>query len=99
MRFYKDQANQIHSVADDGSQEHRVQKGWKLISKEQANVIIDQNQQKLFDDQDYYRKRVYSYPPVGDFIDAFIKGDEQAIEEYSQKCIEVKNMYPKPEGF
>jgi hypothetical protein len=42
---------------------------------------------------------LYSYPEIGEFIDAYIKGDEQAMEEYKQKCLEVKAKFPKPEGF
>ena len=41
------------------------------------------------------RKR--AYPPIEDFVDAWVKQDEAALEEYRQKCLDVKAAYPKPE--
>lgn len=41
------------------------------------------------------RKR--EYPPIADFADAWVKQDDEALEEYRQKCLAVKAKYPKPE--
>ena len=40
-----------------------------------------------------------SYPELGEFVDAWVKNDQEALEEYRQKCLDVKAKYPKPEGF
>jgi len=40
--------------------------------------------------------RKYAYPPIEDFADAWVKQDEDALEEYRQKCLAVKAAYPKP---
>ena len=41
------------------------------------------------------RKR--EYPPIEDFVDAWVKQDDTALEEYREKCLAVKAKYPKPE--
>ena len=41
------------------------------------------------------RKR--EYPPIENFADAWVKQDENALEEYRQMCLAVKSKYPKPE--
>lgn len=38
-----------------------------------------------------------AYPPIEDFADAWVKQDEAALEEYRQKCLDVKATYPKPD--
>lgn len=48
--------------------------------------------------QMYKMKRMHEYPPMTDFVDAWVKNDETALESYRQKCIAVKEKYPKPEG-
>ena len=42
-----------------------------------------------------YRKA--HYPPVEVFLDAIVKGDEEAKAEYINKCLEVKGLFPKGE--
>ena len=43
----------------------------------------------------YEELRVAEYPPVEDYLDAIVKGDSEAEEEYKRKCLEVKAKYPK----
>jgi len=40
-----------------------------------------------------------NYPEIGEFLDAWVKKDEVALEEYRKKCLAVKAQFPKPEGF
>jgi hypothetical protein len=42
---------------------------------------------------------LYSYPELGEFVDAWVKNDQAALEEYRQKCLAVKAKFPKPAGF
>lgn len=51
--------------------------------------------QEVFDTQ-YQRDRKQEYPPIEDYIDGVVKGDQDQIDEYIQKCLEVKSKYPKP---
>ena len=43
----------------------------------------------------YKELRVAEYPPMEDYLDAIVKGDTEAEEEYKRKCLEVKAKYPK----
>lgn len=45
----------------------------------------------------YAELRAQSYPPYTDYLDAVVKGDDEAIQAYINRCLEVKAMYPKPE--
>lgn len=42
-------------------------------------------------------KRKQEYPPVQDYIDGIVKGDQSQIDAYLAACQAVKNKYPKPE--
>lgn len=43
----------------------------------------------------YEELRVAEYPPMAEYLDAIVKGDVEAEEEYKRKCLEVKAKYPK----
>jgi tRNA A37 N6-isopentenylltransferase MiaA len=47
--------------------------------------------------QEYQRKRALEYPPVVDYLDGVVKGDQAQIAAYIAACQAVKNKYPKPE--
>ena len=51
--------------------------------------------QQVFDTQ-YQRDRKNEYPPVEEYIDGVVKGDQSQIDEYINKCLAVKAKYPKP---
>ena len=98
MKYFKDENNQVYAYEPDGSQDHHI--GNKLpITKDEVDIIVAQNQQAVFDSHDYYRKRIYTYPEPGEFLDAWVKQDEAALEEYRRRCLEIKAMYPKPPDF
>jgi len=42
-------------------------------------------------------KRFGEYPPVTDYIDGVVKGDQAQIDAYIAACQAVKAKYPKPE--
>ena len=95
MKHYKDANNKLFGIAEG----QPVPAGLTEITMQEVEKLGKVVAQSEFDSQDYYRKRIYSYPEIGEFLDAWVKGDEQALEEYKQKCLEVKAKYPKPEGF
>jgi hypothetical protein len=45
----------------------------------------------------YKRQRAAEYPPVTDYIDGVVKGDQAQIDAYIAACLAVKAKYPKPE--
>jgi hypothetical protein len=46
---------------------------------------------------EYQRKRAAEYPPMADYLDAVVKGDQAQIDAYIAACLAVKAKYPKPE--
>jgi hypothetical protein len=103
MKHYKDNQNKLYGFAADGSQDHLKPKGLIEISPKEAESIGIANYKETiptgFGVTDYYRNRLHSYPDMGEFMDAWVKNDQIALEEYRQKCLAVKAKYPKPEGF
>jgi hypothetical protein len=45
----------------------------------------------------YRVRRMREYPPYTDYLDAVVKNDSEAVDAYIQKCLEIKQKYPKPE--
>ena len=43
----------------------------------------------------YKEYRKLHYPPVEDFLDAIVKGDEEQKQAYIDQCLAVKAAYPK----
>jgi hypothetical protein len=45
----------------------------------------------------YQRDRAAEYPPIADYIDGIVKGDQAQVQAYIDACLAVKAKYPKPE--
>ena len=44
----------------------------------------------------YAEKRAREYPPITDYLDGLVKGDQAQIDKYIADCKAVKEKYPKP---
>jgi hypothetical protein len=44
----------------------------------------------------YQFLRAKEYPPIEDYLDGIVKGDQQQIQAYINACLEIKAKYPKP---
>jgi hypothetical protein len=44
---------------------------------------------------DYRLQRETEYPPITDYLDAVVKGDQAGIDAYIAACQAVKTKYPK----
>lgn len=62
-----------------------------MTAEEEAAAIIE------FNTNTARQLRQNEYPPIEDYIDGVVKGDQEQIEEYINKCIAIKQKYPKPE--
>ena len=51
--------------------------------------------QAEYDALEYQRKRQLEYPPMADYLDAIVKGDETQKQKYINDCLAVKEKYPK----
>lgn len=44
----------------------------------------------------YFVRREMEYPPMTDYLDAVVKGDQAQMQAYIDACLAVKAKYPKP---
>ena len=51
--------------------------------------------QSYVDAHAYIAKRASEYPPITDYIDGVVKGDQAQIDKYIADCLAVKAKYPK----
>lgn len=62
----------------------------EVLSKVEELKLYKQN-------TEYQRLRAREYPPITDYLDGIVKGDQQQIQTYVDACLAVKAKYPKPE--
>jgi hypothetical protein len=43
----------------------------------------------------YIEKRQAEYPPITDYLDGIVKGDQAQVQAYIDACLAVKAKYPK----
>ena len=51
--------------------------------------------QTYIDAHAYIAKRALEYPPITDYLDGVVKGDQTQIDKYIADCLAVKAKYPK----
>ena len=51
--------------------------------------------QAYVDAHAYIAKRAAEYPPITDYIDGVVKGDQAQIDKYIADCKAIKAKYPK----
>ena len=88
MKLYKSLDNQVYAYEADGSQDQFIPKNFVAITEEEANVL---REAKL----SYAQKRAMEYPPVTDYLDGIVKGDQAQIDAYIAACKVIKAKYPK----
>lgn len=59
------------------------------IATEQARL------QASYEAMQYKRDRQPEYPPITDYLDGVVKGDQAQIDKYIADCQAVKAKYPK----
>jgi hypothetical protein len=81
---------------------HELDNGEELLSPLDGTPLTEDQRYgfyvglKEWRDTEYQRQRKNEYPPIADYIDGVVKGDQNQINEYIQKCLEIKTKYPKP---
>lgn len=51
--------------------------------------------QAYVDSHAYIAKRAAEYPPMTDYLDGVVKGDQAQMDKYIADCLAVKLKYPK----
>jgi hypothetical protein len=72
---------------DDGTGAFDAQGNKVEIDIDAVNAWIDPNA--------YKSKRASEYPPITDYLDGVVKGDQAQIDKYIADCLAVKTKYPK----
>jgi len=59
-------------------------------------VTYDETAVQVYIDAHAYKeKRQSEYPPITDYLDGIVKGDQAQIDKYIADCLAVKAKYPK----
>jgi hypothetical protein len=67
----------------------------KWVTDEELAVIMEAQKQRDLDARPYGEKRRSEYPPMADYLDGIVKGDQAQIDKYIADCLAVKVKYPK----
>ena len=65
--------------------------GMQNLKSEQQDELVRQ-----YAANEYKEKRRNEYPPITDYVDGVVKGDQSQIDAYVAACQAVKAKYPKP---
>jgi hypothetical protein len=76
---------QNHVVVEDSVY---VSIGWNYVN----GAFINPNPEPSIT---YAEKRSLEYPPITDYIDGVVKGNQAQIDKYIADCQAVKDKYPK----
>ena len=81
-----------HSVeltALETSERDRVDADWESKAEQRADDLVK------FEKTQYQRDRQPEYPPMEDYLDGIVKGDQAQVDKYIADCLAVKEKYPK----
>jgi uncharacterized protein (UPF0297 family) len=71
-------------------------RGDVAYDKDEQEVTYDNNAvESLVASEAYKELRAREYPPITDYIDGIVKGDNAQVQAYIDACLAVKNKYPK----
>jgi len=68
-----------------------------MPTKEECLAEVERLQAE-YDALEYARLRAPEYPPMTDYLDGVVKGDQKQIDAYINACLAVKERYPKTNG-
>lgn len=72
---------------DDSTGARDAQGNQVAIDMDAVNAWVDPNA--------YKSQRAAEYPPITDYLDGVVKGDQAQIDAYIAACQAVKAKYPK----
>jgi hypothetical protein len=85
---YKAPDNSVHFL-DSTEHAHLLPAGSVAITDAQAEALLPKITLT------YAQKRAAEYPPMTDYLDGVVKGDQVQIAKYVADCQAVKTKYPK----
>jgi hypothetical protein len=66
-----------------------------IVPMTAEEITKAQQAQAYVDAHAYIAKRAAEYPPITDYLDGVVKGDQAQIDKYIADCLAVKAKYPK----
>lgn len=73
-----------------------INDGTGAFDKDGNKVEIDLSLVDAWVDPEQYKyQRAKEYPPITDYIDGIVKGDNAQVQAYIDACLAVKEKYPK----
>lgn len=73
-----------------------IDDGTGAFDKDGNKVNIDMVAVSAWVDPNAYKaKRQAEYPPITDYLDGVVKGNQTQIDKYIADCLAVKTKYPK----
>ena len=94
MQYYKDTENNLHWL-ESTEFEYYLPRGCVPITDEEAEAIYAAEAAAVEAALTYAQKRAAEYPPMTDYLDGVVKGDQAQIDKYIADCLAVKAKYPK----
>jgi hypothetical protein len=76
-----------------GYKEEDIEVKW--VTDEELDIIMEAQRQRDLDARPYGEKRKSEYPPMAEYLDGVVKGDQAQIDKYIADCLAVKAKYPK----
>ena len=94
MPIYKDSNNQLHELSDTDV----ANGGERLLPSDCVKITVEEAgalRLAAVVPPSYAELRAAEYPPITEYLDGIVKGDQAQIDAYIAKCQAVKNNYPK----
>ena len=85
---YKAPDNSLHFIEPEFA--YLLPAGSVAITDAEAESLRPQPAELTYAD-----KRAAEYPPITDYLDGVVKGDQAQIDKYVADCLAVKTKYPK----
>lgn len=82
-------------AADELAVTKALEDGYVLLSDDEFESWKVAQEKARQDALPYAVKRAAAYPPQTDFLDAWVKQDEKALDAYRAACFAVKDKFPK----
>lgn len=92
MKHYKDKNGNFYGIEKGQT----IPDGYTEVTLDEINQANEAKAQAEFDALPYSQKRAAEYPPITDYIDGIVKGDDAQVQAYIDACLAVKDKYPKP---
>lgn len=100
MKSFVNALNEIYAFELDGSQDHLIAADMRAITEAEAAAHraaqAQARQAAYLASLTYAQRRAAEYPPIADYLDGVVKGDQAQIDAYVAACLAVKAKYPKP---